>query len=71
MRPNWVHTAPSASTQMPSGPIPSAQTRRLDRLPSTAMSNAVSLPAKDSDTISVELSGVTTMPFGNSTPSAT
>ena len=35
------------------------------------MSNAVSLPAKDSETISVELSGVTTMPLGNAMPSAT
>ena len=29
------------------------------------------LPANDSATISVELSGVTTMPFGNAIPSAT
>src|SRR5215212_8606544 len=38
-------TAPSASRQMPSGaPLPSsAQTRWLERLPSAAMSNAVSL----------------------------
>ena len=43
----------------------SAQTRRFDRLPSASMSNAVSRPANDSATISVALSGVTTMPFGN------
>jgi hypothetical protein len=38
-------TVPSASRQMPSGTPPprSAQTRRLDKLPSVAMSNAVSL----------------------------
>jgi hypothetical protein len=35
------------------------------------MSNAVSRPAKDSEMISVELSGVTTMPFGNAMSSAT
>ena len=35
------------------------------------MSNAVSRPANDSATISVALSGVTTMPLGNSMPSAT
>ena len=41
-------TAPSASRQMPSGtPSPrSAQTRRLDRPPSAAMSKAVSLLAR-------------------------
>ena len=32
------------------------------------MSNAVSRPANDSATISVELSGVTTMPLGNCDP---
>src|SRR5207302_9828810 len=37
-------TAPSASRQMPSLPWPSsAHMRRFDRLPSAAMSNAVSL----------------------------
>ena len=35
------------------------------------MSNAVSRPANDSEMISVELSGVTTMPLGNAMPSAT
>ena len=35
------------------------------------MSNAVSRPANDSAQIRVELSGVTTMPFGNWSPSAT
>jgi hypothetical protein len=35
------------------------------------MSNAVSRLANDSDTISVELSGVTTMPLGNSRSPAT
>ena len=57
--------------QIPSGPTPSAQTRRLERLPSPAMSNAVSLLANDSAMISVELSGVTTMPLGNAMSSAT
>ena len=57
--------------QIPSGPTPSAQTRRLERPPSSAMSNAVSLRAKDSAMISVELSGVTTMPLGNAMSSAT
>ena len=56
---------PSASRQMPSGPTPSAQTRRFDRVPSSAMSNAVSRAANDSATMSVLLSGVMTMPFGN------
>jgi hypothetical protein len=36
---------PSASRQMPSGGTPSAQTRRLDRAPSSAMSKAVSRAA--------------------------
>ena len=53
----WVHTAPSASRQMPSGPMPSAQTRRFDRLPSAAMSKAVRRPANDSETISVGVVG--------------
>ena len=57
--------------QIPSGPTPSAQTRRLESVPSSAMSNAVSLRANDSAMISVELSGVTTMPFGNAMSSAT
>jgi hypothetical protein len=35
------------------------------------MSNAVSRRANDSAMINVELSGVTTMPLGNSMPSAT
>ena len=35
------------------------------------MSNAVKRPAKDSEMISVELSGVITMPFGNARSSAT
>jgi hypothetical protein len=57
--------------QMPSGATPAAQTRRFDRLPSAPMSNAVSVPAKDSAMTSVELSGVTTMPLANAIPSAT
>ena len=56
--------------QMPS-PVTSAQTRRFERLPSSAMSKAVSRAANDSATISVPLSGVTAMPFGNARPSAT
>jgi hypothetical protein len=36
----------SASRQMPSGPTPSAQTRRFDKVPSAAMSKAVSRAAK-------------------------
>ena len=40
-------------------------------MPSAAMSYAVSLPAHDSATMSVRLSGVTAMPFGNASPSAT
>ncbi len=56
---------------MPSGPMPSAHGRLLDRLPSAAMSNALRRPANDSETISVELSGVMAMPLGNSMPSAT
>jgi hypothetical protein len=35
------------------------------------MSKAVSRPAKDSEMIRVELSGVTTMPLGNAMSSAT
>jgi hypothetical protein len=52
-------TAPSASMQMPSGtPLPrSAYTRRFDKVPSTAMSRAVSFLAWDSAMIKVELSG--------------
>jgi len=38
--------APSASMQMASGPRPSAQTRRLERLPSVAISNAMSRPVQ-------------------------
>jgi hypothetical protein len=45
--------APSASRQIPS-PSTSAQTRRFERLPSSAMSNAVSRLAQDSATTSVE-----------------
>ena len=62
---------PSASRQMPSGPTPSAQTRRFDNVPSSAMSKAVSRAANDSATISVRLSGVTTIPFGKAISSAT
>src|SRR5580700_3407210 len=60
----------SASRQMPSGtPTPrSAHTRRFDKLPSRAMSKAVSLLPYDSATIKVELSGVTTMPLGKAMP---
>ena len=53
-----THTAPSASMQMPSGPRPSANTRRPDSPPSASMSNAVSRPANDSEMISVRPSGV-------------
>ena len=63
--------APLASIVMPSGPMPSAQTRRLLSVPSSAMSYAVSREANDSPTISVALSGVITMPFGNARPPAT
>ena len=62
---------PSASRQMPSGPTPSAQIRRFERVPSSAMSNAVSREAKDSATTSVLLSGATTMPFGKASSFAT
>ena len=51
--------------QMPSGPRPSANTRRPDSPPSASMSNAVSRPANDSEMISVRPSGVMTMPLGN------
>ena len=66
-------TAPSASRQMPSGAAASprwAQTRRLARLPSAVMSNAVSTCAYDSATINVESSGVTAIPLGKPNPSA-
>jgi TetR/AcrR family transcriptional regulator, mexJK operon transcriptional repressor len=53
------------------GPTSSAQTRRFESPPSSVMSNAVSLRAKDSATISFELSGVTAMPLGKAIPSAT
>ena len=62
---------PSASRQMPSGPTPSAHTRRFDKAPSAAMSKAVSRAAKDSATTSVLLSGVMTMPFGKASSLAT
>src|SRR5215211_7651442 len=65
-----VHTAPSVSRTMPS-PGSAAHTRRFDRLPSGPMSNAVSVPPNDSETISVESSGVTAIPLGNAIPSAT
>src|SRR5262245_4660997 len=66
-------TASWASMQMPSGtPFrKSAHVLRFDRCPSAAMSNAVSFFPYDSATISVELSGVTAMPFANAKPSAT
>jgi hypothetical protein len=57
--------------QMPSGPRPSANTRRPDSPPPSSMSNAVSRPANDSEMISVRPSGVTTVPFGNWMSSAT
>src|SRR5215211_5265399 len=66
--PTPVQIAPSASMQIPSGPTPSAQTPRFQRPPSSAMSNAVSRPAKDSAMISVELAGVTAMPLGERDP---
>ncbi len=67
----WAQIAPSPSRQIPSGPRPSAQTRRPERLPSSATSKAVRRPATDSATTSVAPSGVTTIPFGKSMPSAT
>jgi hypothetical protein len=45
----------SASRHIPSGPTPSAHTRRLDKAPSSSMSKAVSGAAKDSATTSVFL----------------
>jgi hypothetical protein len=62
--------APSVSRQIPSLNT-SAHTRRLDRLPSVAMSYAVRWPPKDSAVISVELSGVAAMPLGKAISSAT
>jgi hypothetical protein len=50
--------AASAWSVMPSGSMPSAHTLRSDRLPSSAMSSAVSLQAIDSATIRVEPSGL-------------
>ena len=55
---------------MPS-PGSGAHTRRFDRVPSGPMSKAVSVPPNDSETISVEPSGVTAIPLGNAIPSAT
>ena len=63
--------AASASTQMPSGPSPSAHVRRPVSVPSSPMSNALRRPANDSATTSVEPSGVTTIPFGKSMSPAT
>ena len=68
---SWVQMQPSASRQMPSGPMSSAHTRRFANPPSASMSNASSRPVNDSDMISVEPSGVITIPFGNAMPSAT
>jgi hypothetical protein len=62
---------PSVSRQMPSGPTPSAQTRRFDRVPSSAMSKAVSRAANDSATMRVLLSDVMTIPFGKAISVAT
>ena len=57
---------------MPSGGTPrSAHTRRFASEPSAWMSNAVRRPAKLSAAISVPPSGVTTMPLGKVTRSAT
>ena len=69
--PSEVHTAPRASTQMPSGPSPLANTRRLHRPPSAAMSNGVSRRPNDSEMMSVALSGVMTVPLGKAMPLAT
>src|SRR6266508_3587964 len=55
--------------QTPS-PVTFAHIRRFDRVPSAAMSKAVSRRANDSATMSVALSGVSTMPFGNARPAA-
>ena len=65
-----VHTAPSASRQIPSPPSPSsAHTRRSrESRRRASTSNAVSRPANDSAQIRVEPSGVTTIPFGNCEP---
>ena len=41
--------------QMPFGPRPSAQTRRLDRPPSASMSNPVRRPAKDSQMTTIRI----------------
>ena len=70
MLPLEAQMQPSASRQMPSGPTPSAQTRRLDSVPSSAMSKAVGA-ANDSATMRVLLSGVMTIPFGNAISPAT
>src|SRR4029079_15219003 len=73
-RPGTVayQTAPSASTQMPSGAnSSSAQVRRFVRLPSAAASYAESRLRYDSATISVAPSSVIAMPLGNHTSPAT
>ena len=45
--------------------------RRFDKSPLAAISNALSRPANDAATMSVALSGATTIPLGKSKPSAT
>ena len=64
--------APSASSVHPSGMTSpsSAHTRRSCSVPSSAMVNAVTRRAIVSPTIRVRPSGVMTLPFGNSNPSA-
>ena len=68
-----VKTVSPLSLTTLSGPPPpiSAHTRRFDKLPSEAMSKAVSFFPWDSAMINVALSGVTAMPLGKAIPSAT
>jgi hypothetical protein len=60
-----------ASMQMPSGPRPSVHSHRWDRLPESSISKVMSRPVKDSEMINVLLSGVITMPLGNTRSPAT
>ena len=60
----------SKESKLGSGSICPHSVRSVSE-PSSAMSNAVRVPVKDSEMIRVRLSGVTTIPLGNSMSPAT
>jgi hypothetical protein len=72
LRGSATQIAPSESKQIPSGKFPpkSAHTRRLDSVPSAALSQALNRWARVSPIINVLPSGVTTDPLGKASPLA-